>query len=156
MKRLLPALLALMLLITMAVAYLLFLPSYIHFDMPCMEMTSEGTEVQEGRLSLSGLLYRDLLEADTNFIVFDFQFPGLYGYESVDQGYVVTQYMPLCLSGFPLYNEETFNFKGCLAVWHKDGNFCVVYVDGKIFVGSVSGNYADAFAQCDSVVYIGD
>ena len=162
MKRKRYCLIVISLLLFLCAAYLLFRPSYIHFDMPCMEMTFEGYALESGRLQLSGLQYQEFVHGRffTRFIPFELQIPDYQGYSPEYWGprTIATSIYPGCLTGFFFVrdNEGVPEITSCDIVWHADGSCCVVYVDGRFFVGSYSGDYDAALELFLNVLYVGD
>lgn len=151
-----------MVLSILVVLYLIFLPSYLCFDMPCMEMTAEGEELEEGQLVLTGLQYREFAHGMefTRLIPFKLQIPDYQGYEPEYPSHpnVATSVYPGCLTTF-FYardNGGVTDATACFLVWHTDRSCCVAYVDGRFFVGSRSGDYEAALELFHSVLYIPD
>lgn len=143
-------------------AYLIFQPAYIHFDMPCMEMTADGEPLETGQLLLTGLQYRQFAHGRefTKFIPFELQIPHYQGFtpEYPRHRTVATSLYPGCLIGFFFVrnNGGIPDITSCDIVWHADGSCCTVYVDGRFFVGSHTGDYEAALALFHSVLHVGE
>ena len=151
-KRKLAIIVLISLVAILLIAYLLFQPSYIHIDMPCMEMTAGGEPIQECQLVLTGLKYRIPFQNGIDFWCFELNLPITQGFSPADTGYVIEDQTPLFWGSCPMFSEKDFQFKGCLFAWHEDRSFCVVYTDKRFFVGSATGEYTYALDQFHSVV----
>ena len=143
-----------------SIVLLLFQPTYLHFDMPCMEITKDGTHLNEGSLLFTGLKYHDPLSGNSYIIPFDFQIPEYQGYEPYPQTRerVISRIPPANLIGFIIRKIENDlpKINSCDIVFHDDGSCCTVCIDGRYFAGSTTGDYDAALELYDKIMYIPD
>lgn len=138
-------------LIFLAIGFLLLRPSYINFNMTCMEMTADGEELKEGKLVLEGWTYQAQFWNTMRFAPAQVSIPGFDSSNIVSSDELVSYLSPAYITSC-VFQIENGRFLPAEIVWHEDLSCCVVLIEGRYFVGSVSGDYAAALGLFHSVL----
>ena len=137
------------------VLIVLFGPSYLSVSMSCVEIMEDEVMGSEREIDIRGLRLSPLF-GNEKIILFQLQVSGteyaLFQHDprTVHEDNATVFWTNVVFLGD--YNKVLAS----VAAWTSDGSSCIVRVDDRIFVGSASENYADALAQFDAVVSIGD
>ena len=141
------------------IGLLVFQPSYVRFDMPCLKMTKDGTTLKESTLLFTGLMYRDPLTGTLEMITCQCQIPDYQVYaplshtpEPVGELVAPGNIINLALKS----DSDAYVLTACCIVFHDDHSCCVIYIEDMLYVGSASGDYDAALALFHQVVELGD
>lgn len=154
-KTMLLLLVSFIIVVCFVILLVVFSPSYLSVSMSCVEIMEDEAMGQEGEIVIRGLRLKTIFGNDI-ILLDQLHIAGTdYNLFKHDPS-TVNSSNPAVLWTSVVYLGDYNKPLVSRIAWTYDWSSCIVSVNDKIFVGSVSKDYADAFAQFDSVVYIVD
>lgn len=127
-----------------AVGYILYRPSWVDPTMDGVEMTADGTELYQRKITLRGWHFRPIFDEEA-FKAVEIQIEGMDVSVYPNVPYPIRYDIPSAfLTHYIILDNRLNKPVGCEIMWHEDRSCCVILFDDRYFAGSVSGDYAAA------------